>query len=78
MQGDGLWKNSEGEKYIGEWKNNKAHGYGVYITKVSHYQGTNISNQGFFSKFVKHGEGLENFNNGDTYKGMYENGNPHG
>jgi hypothetical protein len=39
MQGDGLWKNKHGDKYIGEWKNNKAHGYGVYITKLSHYQG---------------------------------------
>ena len=40
MQGDGLWRNKEGQKYIGEWKANKAHGYGIYITKLSHYQGT--------------------------------------
>lgn len=71
MQGDGLWKNSSGDKYIGEWKSNKAHGHGVFITSVSHYQG-------YFSKFVKQGDGIEHFKNGDIYKGMYENGVPHG
>lgn len=39
MDGDGLWKNEKGEKYVGKWKNNKAHGYGVYSTENSHYQG---------------------------------------
>lgn len=39
MQGDGLWKNKRGEKYVGSWKSNKAHGYGVYVTENSHYQG---------------------------------------
>ena len=42
MQGDGLWKNKKGEKYVGNWKNNKAHGYGVYATEKSHYQGNNF------------------------------------
>lgn len=32
MQGDGLWKNKKGEKYVGNWKDNKAHGYGIYST----------------------------------------------
>lgn len=39
MQGDGLWKNKKGEKYVGNWKNNKAHGYGIHSTEKSHYQG---------------------------------------
>lgn len=32
MQGDGLWRNKKGEKYVGHWKGNKAHGYGIYST----------------------------------------------
>lgn len=40
MQGDGLWRNNKHEKYVGSWKNNKAHGYGIYATEKSHYQGT--------------------------------------
>ena len=51
MQGDGLWRNKDGDKYIGQWASNKAHGFGLYTTDTSHYQG-------YFSKFVKHGEGL--------------------
>ena len=35
-------------------------------------------NSGHFSRFVKHGEGLEHFHNGDTYKGIYVDGHPHG
>jgi hypothetical protein len=34
-----MWRNKDGDKFIGQWKNNKAHGYGIYITKTSHYQG---------------------------------------
>lgn len=71
MQGNGLWRNNQGEKYIGEWKGNRAHGYGIYITKMSHYQGKLRLNSGYFTKFVKNGEGLEDFTNGDRYKGMY-------
>ena len=42
MQGDGLWKNKKEEKYVGNWRSNKAHGYGIYSTPQSHYQG-NVS-----------------------------------
>jgi hypothetical protein len=40
MEGDGLWRNPKGEKYVGRWKSNKAHGHGIYVTEKSHYQGT--------------------------------------
>lgn len=33
---------------------------------------------GFFSKFVKEGEGHEHFKNGDRYQGQYHLGHPHG
>lgn len=39
MEGDGMWRNKDGEKYIGQWKGNKANGYGIYITRASRYQG---------------------------------------
>lgn len=35
MEGDGLWRNGKGEKYVGKWKNNKAHGQGIYTTDQS-------------------------------------------
>lgn len=63
---------------MGAWKDNKAHGYGVYTTDVSHYQGTRINNIGEFNQFVKHGYGIEKFTNGDSYRGYYEKGKPHG
>ena len=29
--GNGMWKGSSGDSYIGGWKNSKAEGYGVHI-----------------------------------------------
>ena len=39
MQGDGLWRNKNGDKYVGQWRSSKAHGHGIYVTEQSHYQG---------------------------------------
>lgn len=39
MEGDGLWKNEKGEKYVGKWKDNRAHGQGIHTTENSYYQG---------------------------------------
>lgn len=58
MQGDGLWKNQQGQKYVGQWKSNKAHGYGIYITNQSHYQGKFYNKLGDFNQFIKHGYGI--------------------
>jgi 1-phosphatidylinositol-4-phosphate 5-kinase len=33
---------------------------------------------GSFSQFVKQGYGVETFTNGDSYRGYYEAGRPHG
>lgn len=71
MEGDGLWRNPKGEKYVGRWKSNKAHGHGIYVTEKSHYQGILYLNWGGFSQFVKNGYGIENFANGDQYRGYY-------
>ena len=58
MEGDGLWKNEKGEKYVGKWKNNRAHGHGIYVTEKSHYQGTSNITVGYFHQFIKHGYGI--------------------
>ena len=26
-----MWKSPKGDRYIGEWRNNKADGYGIHI-----------------------------------------------
>lgn len=31
--GNGVWKGIHNDSYIGEWKYNKADGYGVYVWK---------------------------------------------
>lgn len=38
-----MWRNKDGQKYIGEWRGNKANGYGIYITRASRYQGIQYS-----------------------------------
>ena len=40
MEGDGLWRNEKGEKYVGKWKDGRAHGQGIYSTESSYYQGS--------------------------------------
>ena len=53
--------------YIGQWKQNIPYGKGSIITKDSKYDGNIVSG-------CKHGSGVEEFVNGDTYNGTFING----
>jgi hypothetical protein len=69
--GEYTWKS--GNKYVGDWKNNKMHGLGTFYFKKSgdEYDGDWKNNK-------KHGFGTFYWNNGDKYVGNYLNNNRHG
>lgn len=48
-EGQGFWKNTKGDHYIGEWKNSKAHGHGIHVWS----NGDKYEGQWF--NFMKHG-----------------------
>ena len=59
--GTHTWDN--GDKYVGEWKNNKKHGQGTYIFA----DGTKYV--GKYKDGKTHGQGTYTFANGDKYVG---------
>ncbi len=65
--GKGRYIYSNGDKYIGEFKNGLPDGRGVY-----HYKNGDIYN-GLWLKSKRHGYGTFKWANGDTYIGEYEN-----
>ena len=57
-----------GDRYDGEWKQNKKHGMGKYkFAKGDYYEGT-------FEDGLKHGEGTYRYPNGDIYEGTFVRG----
>ena len=71
-----MWKGVKGDYYIGEWKENKADGYGVHVWK----NGIRIITlgdkyEGEWKECLKHGNGTDMYSNGDTYVGQYKYGN---
>lgn len=69
--GFGIYLNTSGEKYKGEWKNDCFHGKGKLVSDIGVYEG-------FFERGWKHGRGVEMFANGDVYEGEYDHGKYHG
>ncbi len=70
--GKGRFIYSNGDKYIGEFKDGLPHGRGVY-----HSKNGNIYN-GQWSKSKRHGYGTFKWVSGDTYIGEYANNKRHG
>ena len=68
--GSGTWSN--GDKYIGEWKDGKRHGQGTYtLAKGDKYIGE-------YKDGKLHGQGTFALANGDKYVGEFKDGNTHG
>jgi len=62
----------DGARYIGQAKDGKAHGRGMYVyPDGSKYEGQ-------FRDGVMHGEGLYSWANGARYEGQFRDGNKHG
>ncbi|MCH2043673.1 MAG: caspase family protein [Saprospiraceae bacterium] len=70
--GKGRYVYKNGDKYIGEFKDNKRHGRGNY-----YYTSGNIY-KGQFSDNNRHGYGTYTWKNGDTYIGEYKDNKRHG
>lgn len=65
-----------GDKFEGEWKNNKFDGYGVYTCNP---QNTDyIKLEGYWKNGKLNGEGVCYYKNGDRYDGVFVNGQPDG
>ncbi|MDB9872603.1 caspase family protein [Alphaproteobacteria bacterium] len=69
---------SNGNKYIGEWQNNKMHGEGtmIYLSNISNLLIGTYEGQWLDGK--KHGEGYFYFKNEDVYLGEFKNDYFHG
>ena len=72
------WDN--GDKYSGEWKNDKMHGYGTYTVGNLGTQGNNTGDKyvGEWLDGKYHGQGTYIHLNGDKYVGEYKDGRMHG
>jgi len=66
----GTYKNRNGAKYIGEWKNNKRHGQGTLDLTSS----GGIKYVGEWKYDNWHGQGIYTWANGKIQKGIFENG----
>jgi hypothetical protein len=56
---------SNGDKYEGDWKDNKRDGEGKFINKKGRYEGE-------FKDDLKEGKGTFFYNNGNVYDGYYK------
>jgi hypothetical protein len=57
---------------IGEWKDDKANGYGIY----THINGAKY--EGNWQNDTQHGYGVESWPDGSYYEGTYSEGKKHG
>ncbi|MDC0983179.1 trypsin-like peptidase domain-containing protein [Amylibacter sp.] len=68
----GLFKYDNGDKYVGEWQNDKSHGQGTYTwADGEKYVGEWQNDQ-------KHGQGTYIYSTGNKYVGRYKNSKKHG
>ena len=70
--GYGVFVYENGDKYVGEWKNNKSHGLGTSTLK----NGETYSGQ--WKNATPHGQGTYKLFNGDKYVGEWKEWNFHG
>lgn len=72
LQGEFIYKYSNGNVYEGNYKTDVRHGYG----KFTWYNGDVY--EGNYEKGLRHGYGQITWSNGETYQGNYEKGARHG
>ena len=71
--GRGELVNVNGDKYVGDFREGKPHGSGVWTFKKN---GCQYRGQFFFSQY--HGQGAETYENGSKYEGAFDGGMRHG
>ena len=73
----GSFKYIGGSEYIGEWKNNKRHGNGVFRSGVLIIPNRQFSYMGEWQNNKRHGEGTMHFGRSQA-KGKWDQGEPYG
>jgi len=69
MEGQGIMEWSDGNKYVGSWKDGKMHGQGTYTWGDSKKKYV-----GKFENGIKHGAGEYTWSNGNSFKGTWKDG----
>jgi hypothetical protein len=70
--GQGTYKYSNGDKYKGEWKNNRCDGQGT----LTYLDGSNYVGQ--WKNHQRHGQGTYIYSDGSKYIGQFNNNQRHG
>ena len=63
---------ANGGRTKGEWEDDKANGYGIYI----HVNGAQY--EGYWKNDLQDGQGMESWQDGSRYEGGYKEGMKHG
>jgi len=71
-QTEGKFWHADGDVYEGEWKDDKANGYGIYV----HVNGARY--EGNWKNDLQDGWGVESWSDGSKYEGEYKEGMKHG
>ena len=62
----GIYHYPNGDKYVGEWKDDRFHGHGIYLfANGERYEGTLFEG-------AKHGQGVYHYVNGNKYTGAWK------
>ena len=75
-EGKGICNFFNGDRYEGEWKDNKKEGKGVYYWNRSPWKGDVF--EGEWKNNKKEGKGIYYFSDGDFYEGNWKNGKQDG
>jgi hypothetical protein len=73
----GSWTASNGNKYVGEWKDGKQNGQGTYYY-LADDQFKGFKYVGEYKDNKRHGQGTFTYPNGDKYVGEYKDNKRHG
>jgi len=74
INGKGILTDENGNKYIGNFKDNKLNGYG----EVFYNNQTFVHYKGYWINDFKHGKGELHFSDGSKYNGKFMYDEPHG
>jgi hypothetical protein len=69
---DGTYERTDGKVYTGAWKENQRYGTGT-LTRPKQDPSNRKSYIGRWEKDLMHGAGTLTRNNGDSYKGVFQN-----
>ena len=72
MHGQGTKNSADGTMYVGEWKDDKMHGQGLYIYGEGEWEGDKYV--GEWKDDKKNGKGIYTWADGKMYEGEWKSG----